>query len=142
MIDRTMTLHENGRDLVGVLAVADVPNMNGDIYPRETLERFVSERMSKHCFICDKLDDAMRVQLKNVGAEVIGADLREDGALVVQAQLLTTESGVVLRKMAGDQTHGLSMACMGTVGPDNVVRDAVLISITVAKVADLGGPFR
>jgi hypothetical protein len=142
MIDRTMTLSEDGRDLVGVLAVADVPNVNGHIYPRETLERFISEQMKNRFFICDKLDGLGRIQLARVGAEVIKADLREDGALVVQAQILITESGGVLRKLAGDQTHGLSMACMGTVGPGNVIRDAVLNSITVAKVEDLGGPFR
>lgn len=65
--------------LVGVLAVADVPNANGHVYSRATLERFIPE-MKKHCFVCDKLDDQVRVQLQRVGAEVVETEMvNEEG---------------------------------------------------------------
>lgn len=129
MIDRTMRLE--GDKIIGVALVADVPNMNGVVIPRETLKKALEEFPLNKLYVSHlplKVEYAQN--LKFVSAIVDDAKIEDDGALKVIASLCDSEKGNILRSLAEDQCHAMSLNVFADI-KDDIAHDIQIISISV-----------
>jgi len=132
-IDRTMTL--DGDEIVGVVVVADQPNVNGITYTRESVLSMM--KSSRMVFIHPSVGNDNEPQLRMIGANITEMVLRDDGALAVRATLFDNDFGNMLRRRAQMKEYGFSLCARGTLDADNLVHDAVFEHITVALLKDL-----
>lgn len=112
------------KEIVCELIRADVPTANGNIYPKEVLERAVEQFNSASkrntCFVVSDAEPDGRVLLSKVAAKVHSTKLR-DGQLVCQVEMLDTPAGKDIQKILEQGT--ITPLGMGTVKDGKVGDD-------------------
>ncbi|MCK5021053.1 MAG: hypothetical protein KAS32_28840 [Candidatus Peribacteraceae bacterium] len=125
-------------DFTEVIAIADVPNANGHIYPRAELERAMTEFMHRATTYgqtapgMNTAESLMAVPLHKVSHE-LQSIWWEENVLMGRIKLLPTEEGKYAQELfeRAPNSFTLGMACIGEVDENEEISNIDLISVNV-----------
>lgn len=97
---------------------ADIPTQNGNVYPREQLERAMNEYLTKGqpLFVTSQMQLSQNINLGDVAGQVNKMHINGDGTVVAEIEIFKDQLCVV-----SDMLH-FNMSCIGKVRNDGDVK--------------------
>lgn len=112
---------------------ADTPTINGRIYPKEVLEKAISEYNKREINLGPADRQTGQVILKDVAFKVLDVNMNEyDEVNVIIDVLTNTRQGAILQEQLASGTHCLSSLTMGSIDSNGVIQnDLKLLGFTL-----------
>jgi len=114
------------------IAQADIPTLNGNMYPKDELERAIKKCDQIFATFGPSQDPRPGIQLEHIAAKISQLTLTECGTLTAEMGILKTPMGQVLNGIK--QKAYYNPVFTGTVSIENgikVIRDISLLSISI-----------
>lgn len=123
------------------IAQADVPNLNGRVYPRSTLEAMIAEQEKKdpnRVFGTIGMPEGTSVDLARVSHSVSNLRLDDEGRLLGDVMILETPQGQILKRvLEAEPERQFRMAGIGKLQDNSdgttTVLDFRLISVNLVR---------
>ncbi len=114
---------------------ADVPNANGRIYPRATVEQMVKQCKANQnrIFGTIGMPEGNTLDIAEISHSVNNLRITEDGDLVGDVMVLDTPKGEVMKELLTQRTYDFRTAGIGKIDENGVVSDIQLISISMVS---------
>lgn len=122
---------DNAKPFTVTILKADVPNANGRIYPRETVEKIIAQCSENQNRLLGTIGmpAGSTLDLEGVSHAVNNLRINEHGELVGEVVIFDTPNGAALTKMIEDCEVDFRMAGTGTVDESGIVSNYQAISI-------------
>lgn len=114
---------------------ADVPNANGRIYPRETVEEMVKQCAANQnrIFGTIGMPEGNGLNIAEISHTVNNLRITESGDLIGDVMVLSTPKGEVMKELLAHGTYDYRTAGIGKIDENGVVSDFRLISISMVS---------
>ena len=126
----------NAKPFTVTILKADVPNANGRIYPRETVEQMVEQcaKNQNRIFGTIGMPEGTGLDISKVSHTVNNLRITEGGDLIGDVMVLATPQGKVMEELlAQGTTYDYRTAGIGKIDENGVVSDYRLISISMVS---------
>ena len=125
----------NAKPFTVTILKADVPNANGRIYPRETVEQMVEQcaKNQNRIFGTIGMPEGTALDISKVSHTVNNLRITEGGDLIGDVMVLATPQGKVMEELLAHGTYDYRTAGIGKVDENGVVSDYRLISISLVS---------